>query len=100
MFFLCLGFIKIRLARTLFDIKFGEGLRNFGLTCFYLDTKSKLIIGDDVWIATGAVILPGTHIGSGSIISANSVVKGDIPPMSLVAGNPGVIHQLRVEENL
>ncbi|MDH0364241.1 acyltransferase [Comamonas aquatica] len=47
-----------------------------------------VIIEDDVWLATGVVILPGTHIGRGSVISANSVVSGHIPAMTLAGGNP------------
>ncbi len=46
-------------------------------------------IGDNVWIGFDAVILPGTSIGRGSVIGCKSVVSGDIPEYSVVAGNPG-----------
>ena len=52
------------------------------------DTSGPLAIGDDVWIAHGAVIPPGVSIGSGSVISAGAVVTKDVPPQSLVIGNP------------
>lgn len=54
-------------------------------------TAKEVIIEDNVWIGTNVLILPGTHIGQGSIISAASVVKGKIPPGSLVGGNPATL---------
>jgi maltose O-acetyltransferase len=47
-----------------------------------------ITIEDDVWIAHGAVIAPGVRVGSGSVISAGSVVTKDVPPRSLAIGNP------------
>lgn len=54
-------------------------------------TSKPVIIEDSVWLATGVVVLPGVRIGKGSIISANSVVNSDIPPMCVAAGNPAVV---------
>src|SRR5260370_13767718 len=48
-----------------------------------------VVIGDDVWIAHGAIIEPGVTIGSGSVVAAGSVVSGDVPPLSAAIGNPG-----------
>ncbi|MCA9035705.1 MAG: acyltransferase [Planctomycetaceae bacterium] len=56
-----------------------------------VDSGRPVVIEDNVWIGTGSVILPGTFIGFGSIIAAMSVVRGIIPPFSLVAGNPAQI---------
>lgn len=55
--------------------------------------RSKQIqIGDDVFVGTNAIILKGTRIGSGSIVAAGSVVFGlDVPPNSLVKGNPAFV---------
>ncbi len=47
-----------------------------------------ITIGDNVWIGSRCLILPGTTIGEGSVVSAASVVRGEIPPYTLVAGNP------------
>ena len=50
-----------------------------------------VVISDYVWIGAGSFILPGVNIGRGSVISANSVVVGDIPPMVLAGGNPAKV---------
>lgn len=47
-----------------------------------------VVIDDKVWIGINATILPGVKIGYGAIIGANSVVTKDVPPMTVVAGNP------------
>ena len=49
----------------------------------------EIVLGNDVWLGAGAVILKGARIGSGSIIGAGAVVgRGRWPPRSLLAGNP------------
>lgn len=45
-------------------------------------------IGDYAWIATRAIILPGTTIGRGAVVGAGSVVTRDVEPDTIVAGNP------------
>lgn len=47
-----------------------------------------IIVHDNVWIGSGAMILPGTEIGEGSIIAARSIVSGVVAPNTVVAGNP------------
>ena len=47
-----------------------------------------VVIEDKVWIGINATILPGVRVGYGAIIGANSVVTKDVPPMTVVAGNP------------
>jgi maltose O-acetyltransferase len=46
------------------------------------------VIEDDVWIGEKVVILPGIRVGTGSIVGAGSVVTKDVPPFTIVAGNP------------
>lgn len=48
-------------------------------------------IGDECWIGTNAVILPGTNMGKHCVIGANSVVSGAVPDYSVVTGIPGKI---------
>jgi len=52
------------------------------------DTVLPVIIGDDVWIGHGAVVLKGVNIGDRAVIGARAVVARDVPADSVVAGNP------------
>ena len=61
-------------------------------------TKAPITIGNDVWLGTGVVILPGVTIGDGAIIGANSVVTKDIEPYSVAAGMPTRIIKKRFPE--
>lgn len=55
-----------------------------------------LKIGHDVWIGSGCIITPKVmEIGNGSIIGAGSVVTKDVPPFSIVAGNPAKVIKMR-----
>lgn len=65
-----------------------------------LPIKGDTIIGNDVWIGQNAVILPGVHIGDGAIIGANSVVGGNVPPYTIVIGNPAKELRKRFDEEL
>lgn len=53
-----------------------------------LDTVAPVIIKDDVFIGRGATILPGVTIGPRAIVGAGAVIGKDVPPNSVVAGNP------------
>ncbi len=52
------------------------------------NSTAPIVIGNDVWIATGSVILKGTNIPDGCVIAANSVVKGQLEPYTIYAGAP------------
>lgn len=60
--------------------------------------KSPIIIDDYAWIATNAMILPGITIGKGAVVGAGAVVSKDVPPYTIVAGNPAKIVSERVKE--
>lgn len=48
----------------------------------------RVVVGEDVWIGFGAVVLSGVTIGRGAIVAAGSLVVSDIPEYAIVAGNP------------
>ena len=50
--------------------------------------KGGITVGHDVWIGWDATIMPGVTIGHGAIIAAKAVVTSDVPPYSIVGGNP------------
>jgi acetyltransferase-like isoleucine patch superfamily enzyme len=52
------------------------------------DMVKPVVIEDNVWIGRRAIILPGVTIGEGSIVAAGAVVTKDVPPNTMVAGNP------------
>lgn len=60
-----------------------------------LSQISKVEIGEDVWIGSGATILKGVKIGKGAIIGANSVVNKDIPEYEIWGGNPAKFLKMR-----
>ncbi|MCE7032665.1 acyltransferase [Lysobacter sp. GX 14042] len=47
-----------------------------------------VVVHDNVWIGSGALLLPGSCIGEGAIVSAHAVVSGNVAPYTIVAGNP------------
>lgn len=57
-----------------------------------------IIIGNDVWVGYGAIILDGSNIGTGAIIGAGTVIRGHIPPYAIVTGNPGRVIKYRFSE--
>jgi acetyltransferase-like isoleucine patch superfamily enzyme len=59
----------------------------------------NVIIGNDVWIGSKAIILKGTNVGDGAIIGAGSLVTKSIPPYAIVAGNPAKIIRYRFNED-
>ena len=48
----------------------------------------EVVIGSDVWLGAGTVVLPGVRIGDGAVVGANSVVTADVESMCVVAGAP------------
>lgn len=55
------------------------------------DTGIPIIIGNNVWIGSKAIILKGVTIGDGAIIAAGSVVTKEVPSGTIVAGNPAKV---------
>lgn len=55
------------------------------------DEDRGVFIEEDCWIGANAILLPGVHIGRGSIVAAGAVVTKDVPPYSVVGGCPAKI---------
>lgn len=87
------------------DIEFGEGciVADWVYVCdfdhVYDDVtypikdqglvKSAVRIGPDCWLGAKATVLRGSRVGHGCVLAAHTVVRGDVPPESIVAGVPG-----------
>lgn len=62
-------------------------------------TDKDVIIENDVWIGANVTLLTGVHIGRGCIIGAGAVCRSDIPPYSVVMGNPAKIIRFKFTPN-
>ena len=60
--------------------------------------RDDLKIGSDVWIGYRAIILPGIQVGDGAIIAAGAIVRKNVPPFAVVAGNPAEVVKYRMKE--
>lgn len=63
-------------------------------------SKGNIVVKDDVWIGTNAIICSGITIGQGAIIAAGAVVTKDVEPYSIVGGNPAKIIKYRFNESI
>jgi len=61
-------------------------------------TRGDTIVGNDVWIGRSATIMPGVEIGDGAIIGAHAIVGRNVPPYTIVAGNPAREIRKRFDE--
>jgi phosphonate metabolism protein (transferase hexapeptide repeat family) len=59
-----------------------------------------VIVGHDVWIGHGAIVLAGRSIGSGAVIAAGAIVTKDVPPYAIVAGVPAKVVKQRFPPDL
>lgn len=60
--------------------------------------KNQVVIEQNVWIASYCLILPGVTVHEGAVVGAGSVVTKDVPPLSIVGGNPAKIIRYRDKE--
>ena len=58
------------------------------------------VVGNDVWIGYGAIIMPGVTIGDGVIVAAGSVVTRDVAPYTIVSGNPALPLRQRFSDEI
>lgn len=53
-----------------------------------MPSAGDTVVGNDVWFGYQSTIMPGVHIGDGAIVAAGAVVTADVPPYTIVGGNP------------
>ena len=63
-----------------------------------VDGIYNIIIGNDVWIGTGASIIDGVQIGDGAVVLAGAVVTKDVPAYAIVGGVPAKVLKYRFEQ--
>jgi chloramphenicol O-acetyltransferase type B len=80
---------------TTYPFKNIKGVGNPSNIC-----KGDIVIGNDVWIGEGAMIMSGVTIGDGAIIAARSVVTKDVDPYTIVGGVPANEIRFRLEKDV
>ncbi len=60
----------------------------------------EIMIGNDVWIGTRALIMGGVTIGDGAVVGAGAIVTKDVPPYAIVGGVPAKIIRYRFDQEL
>ena len=63
-----------------------------------LPSKGDTVVGNDVWLAYDATVMPGVSIGDGAIIGSKAVVTKDVAPYSIVGGNPARVIKMRFDD--
>lgn len=71
---------------------------NMGGSGNWESASEKCETGNDVWIGSGVTVLRGVNIGNGAVIGASSVITKNVPPYSIVIGNPGRVIRMRCKD--
>lgn len=79
---------------------FGQGWERVVPQMSDLPFKGDTVVGHDVWIGYNAVMMPGVTIGDGAIVAAEAIVTRDVPPYTIVGGNPAVPIRQRFPEDV
>ena len=76
---------------------FGKGWEE-AFNLFDLPVKGDIVVGNDVWFGYDSLVMNGVSIGNGAIIGAKAVVTRDVPPYSVVTGNPAKVVKMRFDD--
>ncbi|MBD3817526.1 MAG: type B chloramphenicol O-acetyltransferase [Brevundimonas diminuta] len=57
------------------------------------------VIGNDVWIGSEAIIMPGVKVGDGAVIGTRALVTRDVEPYAIVGGNPARVIRKRFDDD-
>ncbi|MGW4356681.1 CatB-related O-acetyltransferase [Nocardia sp. NPDC004582] len=63
-----------------------------------IPSRGDTVVGNDVWFGYNSLIMPGVRIGDGAIIATGAVVTADVPPYTIVGGNPGQVVKQRFSD--
>lgn len=63
-------------------------------------SKGPIVIEDEVWVGTGAMIFSGVRVGKGSVVAAGAIVTQDVPPYAIVGGNPAKLIRYRFDQEI
>lgn len=61
-------------------------------------TRKGIVIEDDVWVGANTTFLDGAHVGRGCVVGAGSIVRGEVPPYSIIAGVPARVLRSRLPQ--
>ena len=80
--------------------KYGKYFDNAKYEDSPIRNNKPIVIGNDVWIGAGVIILPNVHIGDGAILAAGAVVTKDIDPYTISGGIPAKPIRKRFDEEV
>lgn len=89
-----------RKITTMPQFRFEQLVNGGGSLVHQIEDNTKCIIGNDVWIAAGAIVLHKAQIGNGAVIGAGAVVTHNIPPYAIAVGCPAKVVGYRCTEEL
>lgn len=63
-----------------------------------IPSRGDTVVGNDVWLGFASLVMPGVRIGNGAIVATGSVVTSDVPPYTVVGGNPARVIKQRFSD--
>jgi len=91
---------KVLFARNVYvaDHRHGFGDEHEAILDQPIEDLRPVVVEDGAWLGQNVVLLPGVTVGRGAVVGANSVIREDVPPRSVVAGSPGRVVRRLDEE--